>query len=69
MTLEQLFEKSAKRNMIQFSLKEFKKTHPKLMKSIEEALIESFNHGINTGANLVGTESLKSVIENQARKN
>lgn len=41
MEAEQILENSAKRNMVQWSQEDFKKSHPKLYKTIIEAINEA----------------------------
>ena len=36
--LEEIFNESAKKNMIQWDLKSFKRTHPRLLRAILEAM-------------------------------
>lgn len=43
MTTEQIFNNAAQRNMFNWNLSEFKKTHPRLYKSIIESLGEIQN--------------------------
>lgn len=69
MTQEEIFRSSAARNMIQFDLESFKKTHPKLYKTIQEAQQESFKEGVIKGANLSVDQSLKYSLSSKQRKN
>lgn len=69
MKLEDLFEMSAKRHMIQFDLKEFQKTHPRLYLTIQEALLDSFNLGLRQGADLTSRVSLETAVNDKIRQN
>ena len=43
MKSEQILQKSANKNMVQWNQKDFQKTHPKLYKTIIEAINEAIN--------------------------
>jgi hypothetical protein len=44
MKSEQILQKSANKNMVQWNQKDFQKTHPKLYKTIIEAINEAINY-------------------------